>query len=627
MSPLRRNLLAPRLLTALAAAAALTLVPVAPAFSLAAPPRITAVTVKTVGNTLQLAVTATGPLTYRTMRLATPPRLVVDMPGAVVDNAVPPLINVNRGGLTRVRVAQFQVRPPIARVVVDMDSSVPYTISTVTPSTLVARFTGPGSPAPVLTAPKAAAASRAAAVPRAAATPRVAAAPRATPRPPAAGVAAKPLATGTAGSAQASPPPAGGVVAGPPPAAPAVAGTPSPAPAVVAQARPTPGAPQAQATPPGPARISLEFRNAELADVLTALAKVCNYNIVTDATVKGLVTVRLVDVTCEEALRFILQANNLGYRTIGRNLIIMAAEKLAPPPEAPTSVTYSVGFAVAKDVAEAVTKSVPGIRVAPDARTNAIVVVATAAQHEEVRKILTSLDIQLTQVMIETRVVDISMAELRSAGLDWGLTAVPVIQVQGVFPNQIAVGIATAEVLSRLSAMVTDRKARVISAPRVAVIDGNPATVNLGEEVPIPAVDPAGRRTYTFKPVGVILEILPKVNREGLITTKVKPTVSAVIEFLQTVDGPIPRLSSRTAESTMTIRAGESIVLAGLISAAERRTVIRVPLLGDIPVIGSLFRTTTTDRQETEVIFVVTPVILPAQGAPAAPSPTPTPPP
>lgn len=597
MSPLRRNLLAPRLLTALAAVAALTLVPVAPAYSRADPPRITAVTVKTQGNALLLAVTATGPLTYRTMQLATPPRLVVDMPGAVVDNAVPPLINVNRGGLTRVRVAQFQVRPPIARVVVDMDSPVPYSISTVTPSTVVARFGGPGSAAPVSTAPKAAAA------------------PRATPRPPAAGVAAKPPATGTAGSAQASPPPAPGVVAGPPP----------PAPAVVAQARPTPAAPQAQATPPGQARISLEFRNTELADVLTALAKVCNYNIVTDASVKGLVTVRLVDVTCDEALRFILDANNLGYRPIGRNLIIMSADKLAPPPEAPTSVTYSVGFAVAKDVAEAVTRSVPGIRVAPDARTNALVVVATAAQHMEVRRILASLDIQLTQVMIETRVVDVSMQELRSMGFDWGLTAVPVIQVQGVFPNQIAVGIATAEVLSRLSAMVTDRKARVISAPRVAVIDGNPATVNLGEEVPIPSIDAAGRRTYTFKPVGVILEILPKVNRDDLITTKVKPTVSAVIEFLQTADGPIPRLSSRTAESTMTIRAGESIVLAGLISAAERRTVIKVPLLGDIPVIGSLFRTTTTDRQETEVIFVVTPVILPSQGAPAAPSPTPRP--
>ena len=87
----------------------------------------------------------------------------------------------------------------------------------------------------------------------------------------------------------------------------------------------------------------------------------------------------------------------------------------------------------------------------------------------------------------------------------------------------------------------------------------------------------------------------------------------------------MPRIATRKASTTVTVRSGESIVLAGLISAAERRTVVKVPLLGDIPIIGALFRTTTTDRQESEVIFVITVYILPAQGAAPASGATPRP--
>jgi type II secretory pathway component GspD/PulD (secretin) len=529
-------------------------VTVAPAQTQSSPVRITQVTVKVFGETVQLAVIATGPLAYKTLQLSNPPRLVIDLPGAVVDPAVPPLLEVDTGGVARVRVGQFGERPPVVRVAVDLDHPLPFTLATTAPDVLVAKFASRGtmtSAAPV----------------------------------PAAPVAAPPVA-----QAQQAPVPA--------------------------------PVPVAQAPAAGPGRINLEFRNTDLADVLTALAKVCNLNIVTDGSVKGAVTVRLLDLTCDEALRFILEANNLGFRRLGRNLIIMSADKLAPPPEVPEAITYPIGFGSAKDVADAIRNAVPGIRVTPEARSNTIVVVGTQAQHEDVRKILAGLDIQLTQVMIETRVVDVSASTLRNLGLNWGLTATNVFTVQGTFPNQIVVGVANTTINAALDAMVTDKKARVITAPRVAVVDGNEAQVNLGEEVPIPSIDASGRLTFTFRPIGVILKILPKVNRDGLITTKVEPEVSAVIEFLQTASGPVPRVSTRKATTMVTVRSGESIVLGGLISAAERRTVIKVPLLGDIPILGALFRTSTIDRQESEVIFVVTPMLV---GGPGGPAPAPTP--
>jgi hypothetical protein len=549
-----------KLLAGLAVVVALSLIPVAPAATQAQPVRITQVGVKAFGETLQLAVVGSGALTYRTLQLSAPPRLVIDLPGAVLDASVPSVIEVERGGVARIRTGQFQTRPPIARVTVDLAAAVPFTLATTAPGVLVARF-DTRAVAPVAAAPRR--------------------------EVPARQIEAQ---------------------------APAQPAAPAPADARVAQVPPTP-----------PGRITLEFRATEIADVLSALAKVCNVNIVTDAAVRGQITVRLVDLTCDESLRFILEANNLGFRRIGRNLIILPAERLAPPPEAPESITYPIGFGVAREIADAIRAAVPGIRVTHDVRTNTVVVVATPAQHEEVRKILAGLDIQLVQVMIESRVVDISMSDLRDLGLSWGLTGVPIIGIEGVFPNQITVGVADFTILARLNALVTERKARVITAPRIAVVDGNEAEVNLGEDIPIPSIDAAGRLTFDFKPVGVLLKILPKVNRDGLVTTRIAPEVSSVIEFLPTPSGPVPRIATRKASTVVTARSGAPIVLAGLISAEERRTVLKVPLLGDIPILGALFRTATTDRRESEVIFVVTMQVLPATGQPAPPLPAPAP--
>ncbi len=570
MSPRLNRRASPRILTGLAIILALALVPSAPAAPQAPPVRITQVTVKVFGDTVQLAVAGTGALTYRTLQLSSPPRLVIDLPGAVLDKAVPPILDVERGAVARVRVGQFQERPPVVRIAVDLTSTVSFTLATSSPGVLVAKFAGRGKVAS-MSAPGAL-------------------------RPAAPAAAAVPV-------AQAPPPPPPPVVPLPAPAAP---------PAV-------PGAPTA-----APGRITLEFRNTELADVLTALSRVCNINIVTDASVKGQVTVRLVDLTCEESLRFILDANNLGFRRIGRNLIIMAAEKLAPPPEAPETITYPIGFGSAKDVADAIGKAVPGIRIAWDGRSNTVVVVGTGAQHEEVRKVLAGLDIQLSQVMIEARVVDISADVLRNLGLRWGLTSdapSPVIRIEGTFPNQVVVGIGNFAINAQLTALIDQGKGRVLSAPRVAVVDGNSATVNLGEELPIPETDAAGRTTYTFKPVGVILEITPKVNRDGLMTVKVEVTVSAVKELLANL---VPRLVTRKAGTTVTVRSGESVVIGGLIGSEERHKTIKVPLLGDIPLIGSLFRYTSVERRESEVIFVVTPQLLTATGVPV-PAATPRP--
>lgn len=374
---------------------------------------------------------------------------------------------------------------------------------------------------------------------------------------------------------------------------------------------------QAPGQPAAPDVIQLlEFRGTALSDVLAALAKLCNFNIVTDNSVQGAITLRLVSVTCEEALRFVLEANNLAFRRLGKNIIVSSAEKLAPPPEVPETTAYRLSFGDPNQIRAALAAAVPGIRVAFDPRTNALLVTGTSLQHDEVRKVLATLDIRIPQVMVQVHAVDVGSSVLRDLGLFGGLTdsafgGVVLDSAQ----NRIALSLFDTNVLLfQLRALVTDAKARILSAPRIGTLDGNKATILIGEKVPIFTVTTqAGvtTTTTTFQEVGVRLEVTPRVNSANLITINIKPEVSRVLEIVSGPGGAqAPRVGTRSADTTLTVPDGQTIVMGGLISQEERKTTVKVPLLGDIPVIGELFKFTTTTTGESEVIFLITPQIV-----------------
>jgi len=360
----------------------------------------------------------------------------------------------------------------------------------------------------------------------------------------------------------------------------------------------------------------LEFRGTALADVLAALAKLCNFNVVTDGSVQGTITLRLVSVTCEEALRFILEANNLAFRRLGKNIIVSSAEKLAPPPEVPETVAYRLSFGDPNQIRAALAAAVPGIRVAFDPRTNALLVTGTSLQQDEVRKVLATLDVRIPQVVVQVHAVDIGSSVLRDMGLFGGLsdTAFAAVVTDSA-QTRISLSLFDSNILFfQLRALVTEAKARILSAPRIATLDGNKATILVGEKVPIFTVTTqAGvtTTTTTFQEVGVKLEVTPRVNSGNLITINLKPEVSRVLAIVSGPGGAqAPRVGTRSADTTLVVPDGQTIVMGGLISQEERKTVIKIPLLGDIPIIGELFRFTSTTTAESEVIFLITPQIV-----------------
>jgi len=111
---------------------------------------------------------------------------------------------------------------------------------------------------------------------------------------------------------------------------------------------------------------------------------------------------------------------------------------------------------------------------------------------------------------------------------------------------------------------------------------------------------------------GVILNITPRVNRDGNLTVNMHPEVSAIAT--PPSNGVPPTITTREATTSLTVKDGTSIILAGLIQKNDTQTTVKVPLLGDIPIIGWLFRETNTDHEDNEVIFIITPHILPKVG-------------
>ncbi|HLQ65209.1 MAG TPA: secretin N-terminal domain-containing protein [bacterium] len=534
---------------------------------LASPLRVIQVTVKDLDNRLVVGIMATGQILFNVTEISTPrpPRVAIDILNAVADERIRGTSEVNKGNVLRVRVGQFQDSPAIARIVVDLAHPVRVQVHLASPTVLTVS----------LPLQQTAEAEAEAALPAPVPTRLGVAAPTAGAAP----------GTGLIRTAQPLPPP------------------------------PLPGG----GSGPGILRL-VEFRGVALADVLTAFAKLCGFNLVTDGSIAGTITLRLLDVTCEEALRFVLETNNLGYRRLGKNLIVGSAEKLAPPPEVPETIAYRLSYGDPNQIRAAVAAAVPGVRVAIDARTNALLITGTSAQQEEVVKVLASLDVKIPQVVIQVHVVEIGTSYVKTLGLfggqggaagapgTFGTVAVDSANNRLTFTLQ-----STTLFFFQLQALVNEGKARVVTAPRVATLDGNKATIILGQKVPIfTSVTVGGQlqTTVTYQDVGVQLETTPRVNSDNMITLSLKPQVSSLGAPQSSGGQTAFIINTRTADTQLSVQDGKTIVLGGLISRDERLTTIKVPVLGDIPILGELFKNTSNTITESELIFLITPQIV-----------------
>jgi len=420
--------------------------------------------------------------------------------------------------------------------------------------------------------------------------------------------------------------------------------------------------------------IDIDLRDAEISDVLAAVAKLAQVNIVTDPDVKGKITVRLKGVTLQSALRLILEPAGFSYTTIDNTIVVGKPEHIAHPflreyhlqyipvltfvstilnvaninkqnwsiddasntlfvlgTEGDQATVQGLISRVDNPGGAAITRVIKlnyidaavfldllGARM-PDIVTktakvdkgsNSVVLTATALQMGIIDELLPQLDTPLAQVMIEATVLEVPTDLTTNLGVAWQQSTTFTVNSFGTNSStgQLSWGITAPGITAVLNTLIQDSRSRLLANPRIAVRDGDTATMNIGDKIPFQIISPTGVPSLVIIDAGVQLEITPRVNADGYITIHMHPEVSAIT----TPPAPNvpPTISTREATTDLTVKDGQAIVLAGMIQKNQTSTTVKVPLLGDIPILGWLFKSRSTDNSSDEVIFVITPHIL-----------------
>ena len=314
----------------------------------------------------------------------------------------------------------------------------------------------------------------------------------------------------------------------------------------------------------------------------------------------------------------------------------MIAEMDAPVETKIFSLNYAKAEDVKTKISEMLTKTVGSIQV--DERTNKVVITDLTGKMSELESVINEMDEKHREVLIEAKIVQISLDDEYKYGVDWKVLfhKIPDEGLRFNFDNldNVFAGSATGGALTvgqfahdyldmAVEALQTVGKTNVISSPRITVLNNEEAKVLVGTEQPYieqetVSTDATDRTNEIIKEkeVGVSLTVTPTINKEGFVTMKIKPKISSITDTLTgaTARLNIPVVSTSETETTVMVKDGTTIVIAGLIEDRDEKTKDKIPVLGDIPLLGYLFKSessgSTSLPEKKEIVIFLTPYIM-----------------
>jgi len=391
----------------------------------------------------------------------------------------------------------------------------------------------------------------------------------------------------------------------------------------------------------GGRRMSLDVQGAEVQTVLRSLSEFSGKNIVASKEVKGQVTMRLRNVPWRHALDILLRAQALGMVERGQTIVVSnietlrkeemerrtaerAQEELLPLETRIVPISYANSEEMAKAVEKTLTKRG---HIEVDKRTNALLITDITERLDQCEGMVRSLDTRTPQVEIVARLVDVDVSATRDLGVKWGLHGVDLgdagvsenfdVNANDVTSPAGVVKVGTVKpfgsIEATLQALETQNKANIISNPRITTVNNREASVVVGKQIPLIVQDFAGNAVTQMTTIGIKLNVTPHINVGNKITMDVHPEVSD-LAAQATVQGGII-INTTMADTRVMVNDGETAVIGGLIRSNESSTKRGVPILMDIPLIGNLFRSSSTTNAKRELLIFVTPKVLGEQTA------------
>ncbi len=397
-------------------------------------------------------------------------------------------------------------------------------------------------------------------------------------------------------------------------------------------------------------KLSLNFQDIEVRAVLQLIADFTDLNLVASDTVGGNVTLRLQNVPWDQALDIVLKAKGLDKRLEGNVLTVAPAAEIAAREReqlenekqirelAPVYTDLvQINYADAAEVAEVLQGSADATlltergSVQVVARTNSLLIKDTQAKLDELRALIEQLDIPIRQVMIEARIVTLSSDFKEELGVKWsgkkndalknddrGLSlgggqdgdVFTDLGVTGGGSSAIAIGFSTngGTILNlELSALLSDGGGEVISQPKVITADKKTAVIKSGKEIPYEEKTSSGATSVAFKDAVLGLEVTPQITPDGRVIMDIKINND---DTTDQASNNVPIISTNEITTQVLVEDGETVVLGGVFKQTKQQGVTKVPVLGDMPFVGALFRKNTESDTKEELLVFITPRIV-----------------
>ncbi|QLF92894.1 type IV pilus secretin PilQ family protein [Pseudomonas sp. ABC1] len=418
-----------------------------------------------------------------------------------------------------------------------------------------------------------------------------------------------------------------------------------------------PGAAQVLSEAPRGERLSLHFQDIDVRAALQIIADFSDWNLIVSDAVKGTVTLRLQQVSGEQALALVLRSKGLGLRREGGVLLVAPLDEIAEAERQALEVSQQyaellplqrevvqVNYARAADIAELFQSAPdeadsPAARrgsIAVDERSNSLVAYLSRERLEELRGIVAQLDVPIRQVMIEARIVEASVDYDRSLGVRWGgsvrsgnawsawgrdgvlgadgieLQSSPFVDMGAVGATSgIGLGFVGNDALLdlQLSAMEKSGNGEVVSQPRVVTADKETARILKGAEVPYQATNTNGAVNTSFREASLSLEVTPQITPDNRVILAVRVTKDEP-DFSQAATTGVPAIKKNEVNAKVLVGNEETIVIGGVFSTTQSKSVDKVPLLGDLPFVGRFFRRELVQDKKSELLVFITPRIM-----------------
>ncbi len=395
--------------------------------------------------------------------------------------------------------------------------------------------------------------------------------------------------------------------------------------------------------------VTIDADDAFLPAVLSILAEKSGYNIVTGPGVnkEERVSVHLKDVPIEQAMNLVVRAAGLSYEIVGRSFLVAPSKQLKEQAGL-TSYVLDLKYSDAPTMAKVLKNFTADISI--DTTGNKVLLITSPKVYSDVMKVVEQVDRPALQIVLECRMIEVGVDDEQNLGIDWNrLSELQTVLIEspvdaygnnvnnsgapdltGIDPSQKGrapttlpfyplesrrIGYFSKQVTAfevALDLLLKRGRAEVLANSAVATLNNKEASIQVVDEIPYVARSGGvgGQVQIETAIVGIKLQVRPKINSDGYITTDISPELSSIFQFIQSQDTQLPWVKRRTSTTTIRIKDGETVVIGGLLGVESTKTVHRLPFFGDLPFIGSLFRHSADLTRKTDLIIQVTPHIL-----------------